>query len=146
VEVLDAHRRGIHDTIVGLTDLVSDRGAKRGITDSNGRVRFQDVHEGTYRLNISGSGIEDPRSILFVTPGSRGFQYWLPVTDGKPVKIHSTPCDSCGGPGLGTIMAEPPLTTVVVAKGTTDATTYSIPRRCADLISPEQKSLGAIFF
>jgi hypothetical protein len=104
VEVLDAHRKGIPDTSVSLTDLVKNREAKRGTTDSNGRVLFYKVPESTYRLNISGPGIEDPRSVVFVTPGSRWFQDWLPVVDGKPVKIQSTPCRDCGGPGPSPVL------------------------------------------
>ena len=109
VEVLDAHRKGIPDTSVSLTDLVKNREAKRGVTDSNGRVLFYQMPESTYRLNISGSGIEDPKSLVFVTPGSRWFQYWLPVVDGKPVKIESTPCHDCGGPGPSPPHVDSPL-------------------------------------
>ena len=133
VEVLDARRKGIPDTSVSLTDLVKNGEAKRGITDSNGRVRFYDAPDGTYRLNISGPGIEDPGSVAFVTPGSRWFQYWLPVVNGKPVKIQSTPCHDCGGPSLVVAMEPIPtssrLLNDLIPLPLAVATTPSAPRR-----------------
>lgn len=98
VEVLGANRKGLPNTSVSLTDLDRDRGTKSGITDSNGCVRFEDVPDGKYRVNISGPGIKDPASVGFVAPGAHWWQFWLLVKDGKTVELRSTPCESCGGP------------------------------------------------
>jgi hypothetical protein len=112
VEVLDAHRKGIPNTRVSLTDLDRGSGVKSGITDSNGLVLFRDVPDGEYRLNISGPGIEDPGSVGYVAPGAHRWQAWLPVIDGKAVKMHFTPCDTCGGPGP-TLMQYSPVPTTI---------------------------------
>ena len=109
VEVLGANRMGIPNTSVSLTDLDRDRGTESGITDSNGCVRFFDVPDSYYRVNISGPGIVDPASRGFVAPGAHWWQFWLPVKNGKAVEMRSTPCDTCGG--QGPIMADEPIAT-----------------------------------
>src|SRR5580658_8015546 len=98
-----ANREGIPNTTVSLTDLDGDRGIKRSITDSNGRVRFYDVPDGKYRLNISRPGIEDRRSVVFVAPGLRSFRDWLLVIDGRPVK-QSKPCYWCGDSPMASVL------------------------------------------
>jgi hypothetical protein len=105
VEVLGANRKGIPNTSVRLTN--GGREVKRGIADSSGCVRFYGEPEGGYRLDISGPGIENPGSVVYVTPGSRWFQFWLPVIDGKAVKMQLTPCPNCNVPHMAAPLLEP---------------------------------------